>query len=851
MTIERERPNRRRKVTAPLSSAEKLPVEHLDGQPGLDDIFDPLLTYVTNPTGGAFEEEPLIPLSPDMTSVSRKRLLCLQGVLVVSIICVAGILIWTVLEKIRMNATTVGQAPVPMPVPVSEPASPEVVTQIPPVAVEDTVAPEGISEAEPRLPEPLSLQVAEKAYAAGDYESAFIIYDKLYRRLPAIAQNQPVKHFLLLRMALCHRNGGHVQQADTMFRTVALSPLPILRAITRYYQSVTLLDRQRYVEAASRAYQTIALIEAVDCDPQWSAGVRRQCHFLAAEALTRHLLFLRDGEVDSVKQLWGGHPQIDPFLNLDEAQLKTFLDSGRETLDQALLSPHIRPVPDDNGTSRWSITCNGASLEELLARLASSARLSIHWTDGGAAEGGEETARKRPVYLHLARATVQQVVTIAAGSTGLLARMDEKGNIDIIDPSSYSSLVEFTKLLSEESVSLWQRFLLGVEEDPRAPNGHFAMAMVHTAAERLDEAIAEYKLVASRFSTHALAPQALLRSGRLKARLRNYAAAHEDFKQLVELYPDAEPSDQACLDLADVTMKAGLYEEATVLYRRVFNMGLSLDSQVAAALGAGQCLYKVKDYEAAAEWLGRYTSLAHDQKRPEFHSACLLLGKTYVALNNPQQAQTALNLALQGELSRPQLVEAFASLANIYIQQGLFVDAVNLLEGTQTWQLSQQESVELLLLRAKSLRCIGLAEKAIPALTEKSSLLPSPELRGTVALELAECHTANGDLAQAVRTLGEAFVLVEPGEMAQRIGGKLAELCLQANQPERAISICEQLLTSVPEAQKEYLLRLQAEAYRQQSQYNRAVAVLLSRYTDVPAATPSGAGAAPETKRQE
>jgi ATP/maltotriose-dependent transcriptional regulator MalT len=180
-----------------------------------------------------------------------------------------------------------------------------------------------------------------------------------------------------------------------------------------------------------------------------------------------------------------------------------------------------------------------------------------------------------------------------------------------------------------------------------------------------------------------------------------------------------------------------------------------------------------------------------------------------------------------------------------------FVEAVNLLEGTQTWQLSQQESVELLLLRARVLRSIGLAERAIPSLTEKSSLLPSPELKGTVALELAECHTANGDLAQAVRTLGEAFVLVEPGELAQQIGGKLAELSLRANQPERAISVCAQLLTSAPTTQKAHLLKLQAEAYRQQREYGRAVAVLLSRYTDVTAARPSGAGATAETQRQE
>jgi tetratricopeptide (TPR) repeat protein len=764
------------------------------------------------------------------------------------IVCVAGILIYTVLEKMK-PAPIVVQVPLPAAAPAPQPSPTDVPKQDLPSAQEEPAVYER-AEATPPQPEPLSLQVAEKYYGGADYDNAVVTYDKLYRRLPATEQNQPVKDFLLLRMALCSRSGGNVQQADTMFRTVALSRLPILRAIARYYQSITLMDRQRYLEAAARAYQTIALIEVVDCDPKWSAAVQRQCCFLAAEALTRNLLSLQGGDGEPVKELWGGHPQIDPFLNLDEAQLKTFLNSGRETLDQALLGPQIRPVPGQGATPRWAVTCDGASLEELLSRFAGSARFNIRWLDSGQA-AGEEAGRRRPIYLHVARATAQQVVTTAAGSVGLLARMDEEGNVTILDPSSYSSLAEYAKLLAEECVSLWQRFLLGAEEDQRVPNGHFALALVHAARDRPDQAAAEYKLVASRFARHALAPQALLRSGRIKIRLRDYMGAREDFKQLAELYPDAESSEQACLDLADVTMKAGSYEEAAGLYRKVFNLGLSLDSQIQAAMGAGRCFYEVQDHEAAAQWLNRYVTLVRDQKRAEFHSACLLLGKTYLALNNPQQAQAALNLAMQGELSRQQLVETLSTLARSYTQQGLFVDALNVLEGTQAWQLSQQETVELLILRAKALRSIGLVEKAIAVLTEKSTILPSPELKGTVALELAECQAAKGDLAQAIETLGKAFALVEPGGLAQQIGGKLVDLCLRANQPEQAISVCSQLLNSASGEQKEHLLKLQAEAYRRQKDYGRAVAALLSRHNNVASMKPAEAGATPATQKQE
>ena len=46
------------------------------------------------------------------------------------------------------------------------------------------------------------------------------------------------------------------------------------------------------------------------------------------------------------------------------------------------------------------------------------------------------------------------------------------------------------------------------------------------------------------------------------------------------------------------------------------------------------------------------------------------------------------------------------------------------------WQFSQQETVELLLLRAQVLRSIGLADKAATLLQEKGQFLPEPRAQG-------------------------------------------------------------------------------------------------------------------------
>jgi tetratricopeptide (TPR) repeat protein len=822
-------------------------------QPALDDIFSSRIEFPSEPDrvnakrflpDALRGKRPLLRPGEIRSAALRlwktSHLSPVQKILAASIVVIATAVLYVLLFR-----TAGASAPDPMALmesPSGANTPPQGARTIPPVQAPGPAETVEASLGGPRReespvgvralpsPEPLSLQLADKLYLRRDFEPALVLYDKLYRRLPSTEENQPLRDFLLLRMALCSKNSGNVTQADTMFRTVSLSRLPILRALARYHQSSTLMSRKRYLEAAAKAYQTVALIEVASYDKKWVSAVQQQCGFLAAEAVTRNLLSLCDADANLPRELWSEHPDVDPFVDMDEPQLRVFLASGVEQLEGTVLSPQIRNTGEKGSVPRWSVICNGAPIEELLSRFAANAGVNIRWTDGGQATPAEDNVRARPVYLYLTSATTPQVVTTAAGSVGLIAQTDEKGNIRLLDPTSYSSLADHTSLLADEAITLWQRFLLTAENDPRATNAHFATALLHATRGQFDEAIAEYKLVANRFAKHALAPHALLQSGTLKVRLRDYVGAHTDLKQLVELYPETELSDRACLYLADATMKAGLYEEATGLYRKVYNLGLSAASQAQSALGAGRCLYETKEYEEAAKWLSRYTTLARDQSRPEFSTACLLLGKTYLALHKPQQAQAALNLAIKGELSHQQHVETIAVLVKTYIEQGLYLEALNTLEGASGWQLSQQEAIELVLLRAQAFRAIGLADKAAALLAEKSQYLPSPELRAKVAFELAKCHMENGDLEAARKTLGEAFAAVEPGPLADQIGRELAGVCLRLGQTAQAISVCSQLLERAAAPERQSILTLLASAYRKQGKYNQAVAAVLDRY---------------------
>jgi tetratricopeptide (TPR) repeat protein len=349
-------------------------------------------------------------------------------------------------------------------------------------------------------------------------------------------------------------------------------------------------------------------------------------------------------------------------------------------------------------------------------------------------------------------------------------------------------------MLCQEAVSLWQRFLLTSVGSDLIVNAHFALGLLKAQKGQLPDALAEYKLVANRFSQTSFAPYALLHSSRLKVMLRDYTGAREDLKQLTELYPDSEFSDQACLYLADATMKAGLFDEWVRLFCKAYNLGFSAQSKIASALGAGRCFYEQKDYAAAAEWLSRFISLAKDVASADFNLACFLLGKTYLALGKPERASDALEYALAGRLPRQEYIEAVSALVDARTQQGHFIEALEALERAQPWQFSQKESVEMSLLKTKVLRSMGLSDKAILVLADRAEYLLDTQLKAKVLYELAKCHIAEQDLELAHRRLTEVLVLIEPGPNALEVGCELAEVCLRLGQNSQVVSICSQLL---------------------------------------------------------
>jgi TolA-binding protein len=646
-----------------------------------------------------------------------------------------------------------------------------------------------------------------------------------------------LRDFLQLQMALCLINTKDFEQASQLLVLISESTSPIVRIISNYRLSLLEIQRKRYLKARTRAYKALALIKAVDFDDDWALSFECDCYFLAAECLTRYVLSLSNADKDVPAFLWSDPKvSLEPFDNLSESQLRSCLCSGSEHLNKGLLIPKIVKFEGQSLVPRWSVTCYGAPIEELLAKYATSTEIDIRWSfkEKAGSNLQSDMLRLSPATLYLPTTDSQQILLISAGSTGLLAGFDETLGtqlVTIYNPSDYTSLREHIDFLGQQAISLWRKFVLRFNSDNRLGNAHFAMGLLQSKTGMAAEAIAEYKLVANRFSQTPLAPYALLHSSIIKSDLHDYRSARNDLKQLIEQYPDTDIYIQAYLNLADVTKLAGLNAEAAQFYCRVYNFGLSPDSKIASAFGAAKCFYQIKAYEEAAVWLSRYIELAKGDHSNDLYTAYFLMGKTNLGLGQYEQASEAFQYAITEQNSREQYVEAVKALVQGHIDQENFIQALDALENTRMIALSEQQSIDMLLLKSEIYRMLGLVDTAIDILRNRVEYVNDSRLRIKITFELAKCYLANNNLEYARNNFSEVLRTAEPGPLAQSAALELADVCLRLEQGSQAISVCSQLLEmDISEQIKQKTLRILAEAYNQQKDYDKAVLALSGRW---------------------
>jgi tetratricopeptide (TPR) repeat protein len=787
---------------------------------------------------------------------NKSRMSILQKGLVAGILLIAAILLYVFLKSPSQPAiNTSAKQPI---APTQTQLSKAIETPKADALAPDTQEPAAqVQKQESEFPanQPLSLQVAGDLYQQKDYKMAYAAYNQLYSNLSINPEDESLRDFLQLRAALCELRLGDTEQAEGGLRNVSQSRSPVVNVIANYQLCLLEMQRKQYFKAYTKAYQTLALTDVVTFDREWALSLQKTCNFLVAESITRSVLSLYDADKDLPDELWTIAIEPEPFINLNETELRAFLNSGSEQLAKSTVSPQIEKIDQHGTVSRWSVSCDGASVEELLARFAANANLDIKWASADSKSAPQETkglARKKSIYLYMSGTTPQQFAATAAGCAGLLAKVEDQTStgstsspqagsveskiINVLDPVNITSLSEQKTLLGQEAISLWQRYLLMFHGDERSANAHFAIGLLQGVNDQTAEAVAEFKLVANRFYQSPLAPFALLNSSRIKTNLRDYAGARQDLLELVEQHADTPFTGQAHLYLADATMKNKLYDEAQRIYMKVYNLGFSPELQAAAACGIAKCLYEKKDYPAAEQWLNKYIGLAKDRKSRDVYEAYFLLGKINMALGKPQEACQALQYTLLAEHTPQEYAYIASTLAGVYIEQERFVEALELLAGIASWQLSQQDAVDVLILQNKVVRQMGLIDNAIATLNDRGEYISDAQLRAKISFELADCYIAKGNFELAQKSLTEVLVLAEPGLLTDQAKVTLADVYLKLGENSQAVSICSQILESQASTQiKQRAAELMAFAHAQEKDYDKAALVLLGKWTGAPA----------------
>jgi tetratricopeptide (TPR) repeat protein len=378
--------------------------------------------------------------------------------------------------------------------------------------------------------EPASRQVAESYFSKMDFEKAMAVYERLYQRLASNPDNDAARDFLVWRMALCAKGQGRSEQALTLLRQPAHSRFPVVRALARYHLGLAAIQQQQYLEAMGEVYQALALADALQGQRSWNETFKRSCRFLIAKAITLEALSLRETQEDWPASLWTPPSVLDLWGSLDDEPWRQALQSGVQTLGEASLGPRIEAVTETPETGGlWKVVSNGAPLEEVVLRFAAQAKLNLTWsvTSVSGTSTVDPATRRRPSFVYVTGATAQDALTQVAGAARLSVRVEPSGKMALVDPLNYRSLGEHIAGLRQQAMSLWIQLRLISQDQGAVPTTHFALGLLYEQNDQAPNAIAEYGLLVSRFPQSDLAPQALLRSSRLRTGLRDYAGARQ------------------------------------------------------------------------------------------------------------------------------------------------------------------------------------------------------------------------------------------------------------------------------------------------------------------------------------
>lgn len=746
------------------------------------------------PAAQVVSEEPLAeslaPLGP------KRKVSALRVILLVNGAALLGLVVMMLAWPAGPTKTQAEQKPAVIAMPQPQPhvaAAPTTDPQIP------------VAHAPPA--QSASWVAANKLFREKNYAAALAQFLVLEERLADSAGRGGLRDLCRLRQAQCRLLGRQADAGRQMLIDLCQSPSPIIRVIAGHELAVMDHADRRFSVARGRSSQVLALLGVLEKD----FGLEASCEAISAQALSSMALALGNG--NQVK--WRPVIEPDPFAALDVEAAAALVAQGADELAAASLGPQARPAE-----SGWQFAADRAPLEEALGRLATAADLKVQW------QNVEPSVRQRPVSIACKDLAAARIAELLLGQVALVGTLQDK-QLTVIDPAAMGEISAERDLFASAASAAWQRFFLRYGNDKNVPLGHLALGYLHESVGKTTEALAEYDLIARSFSADPAGAAGRLRTAQLRMTLRDYSGARAEILELLNRYPDCPEVEEVYLVLGQSTIQAKLYEEAEKAFTKLYNLKLSSASQLDAALGAGKALHLQGKHKEALRWLEKYAA-AQTDKGPALAECYLLAARSYAQVGQAGEAGRSYCRAILSRPEKQQLFEASTELARLYQADGRFSQALATLGNLENQELSDQQGMEITLLKSSILRSMGLAESASKLLLRAVGATQDQNIRGQLSLELSRCFREMKDSANAIKAMSEAAAYLR-GPQASQASIEMARLCLDAGLTDRAIEVAGGVMESgQTDELKREAAKVLAAAYVAQKDYKKAATVLAS-----------------------
>ncbi len=647
--------------------------------------------------------------------------------------------------------------------------------------------------------------------------AALVQYDELIGR----ETNPAVRSLLILREAQCLTALRRHDEARRQLQAARQGPSETIRAMACLQTARLDTADQLGLEARRHAFEALATDVAY-----WPKGLEAACDVIVARSMVGQAMML----CNSPDTIAGKAPDcIDPFADqVPDAINKLLLASCRRDKPSAMDTPISTLRVTDAG--RFEVRCDRAPLENLLGRIAAATGGRFRWNEAVAPE-----VRRRAVSLHGELTGSMRAVEIACGQAGLIARFTGE-EVVVHDPGSCATEAARRELICQEAFSVWRRLLLRSPGPATAAPGHLLLGTLYEAMGQTPSALSEYRYIPQAYPHEGAAAEALLRCGRLRMSLKDYGGARIDLLEMLDRFPDHPETAKVYLSLAECELRTGQAMRASQLYMRLYELGVSAESRQAACLGAGRCLFNMGKPAEAAMWAERYIASPQHADSHGQAQVRALLANCRLALGQSAKAVVDLQQALAREMPDDDRVELMLQLSEALSSSQECGRALVVMGNIDQGKLTDEQAYRYVVMSARLLQRSGLDGKAAALLRSRMDKTTDAASHARLAVELARCRAASGDISEARQLLIDAVGKLPPGPEARGAVCYLAEVCLRSRCYDQAIAVAQQLRQAEEPAIRAKANQVLAEAHLARKEYQVAAASL--------AAAGSGGGGA-------